>query len=155
MKSGVRDLRRKLMFGLFFIMDPFGLTLHSNHYWLESLFLFSLPLGLTRGRSSRNGREWWNWAVPCHKCQSRVTFEWGIIWANFGVRRGHFPVCDGGWCALCFTAHPLDRFEVRMRRDFNGASLAEVEDEICFKQARLGDHLCIPSQCPNCQSQNI
>ena len=42
-----------------------------------------------------------------------------------------------------------------MPRDFNGASLAEVEDEIRFKQARPGDHLCIPFQCPNCQSQNI
>jgi hypothetical protein len=42
-----------------------------------------------------------------------------------------------------------------MPRDFNGASLAEVDDEIHFRQARLGDHLCVPFQCPNCQSQNI
>jgi hypothetical protein len=42
-----------------------------------------------------------------------------------------------------------------MPRDFNGASLAEVEDELCFKQAWPGDHLCTPFQCPNCQSQNI
>jgi len=42
-----------------------------------------------------------------------------------------------------------------MPRDFNGASLAEVEDEVRFKQSRPGDHLCIPFQCPNCQSQNI
>jgi hypothetical protein len=42
-----------------------------------------------------------------------------------------------------------------MPRDFNEASLAELEDEIRFKQARSGDHLCIPFQCPNCQSQNI
>ena len=40
-------------------------------------------------------------------------------------------------------------------RDFNGASLAEVEDEIRFKKARGGDHLCCPFQCPNCHSQNI
>jgi hypothetical protein len=42
-----------------------------------------------------------------------------------------------------------------MPRDFNGESLAELEDEIRFRQARPGDHLCIPFQCPNCQSQNI
>ena len=42
-----------------------------------------------------------------------------------------------------------------MPRDFNGASLAEVNDELRFRQARLGDHLCVPFQCPNCQSQNI
>jgi hypothetical protein len=42
-----------------------------------------------------------------------------------------------------------------MSRDFNGASLVELEDEIGFKQARPGDHLYIPFQCPNCQSQNI
>jgi hypothetical protein len=42
-----------------------------------------------------------------------------------------------------------------MPRDFNGASLAELEDEIWYKQARMGDHLCVPFQCPNCQSQNL
>lgn len=42
-----------------------------------------------------------------------------------------------------------------MPRDFNGATLAEIEDEIRFKQARPGDHLCTPFQCPNCQSYNI
>ena len=42
-----------------------------------------------------------------------------------------------------------------MPQDFNGASLAEIEDEIRFSQVRPGDHLCIPFQCPNCQSQNI
>jgi hypothetical protein len=39
--------------------------------------------------------------------------------------------------------------------DFNGASLAKVEDELRFKQAGPGDHLCVPFQCPSCQSQNI
>ena len=28
--------------------------------------------------------------------------------------------------------------------DFNGASLAKVDDEICFRQARPGDHLQLP-----------
>ena len=42
-----------------------------------------------------------------------------------------------------------------MPRDFNGASLSEIEDEQRFRQARPGDHICVPFQCPNCQSQNI
>ena len=42
-----------------------------------------------------------------------------------------------------------------MPRDFDGASLAEVEDEIRYQRARGGDHVCCPFQCPNCQSQNI
>jgi hypothetical protein len=42
-----------------------------------------------------------------------------------------------------------------MPRDFNGASLAKVEDELHFKQAQPGDHLCVLFQCPSCQRQNI
>ena len=42
-----------------------------------------------------------------------------------------------------------------MPRDFNGATLAEVEDEIRFNKIRPSDHICCPFQCPNCQSQNI
>jgi hypothetical protein len=39
--------------------------------------------------------------------------------------------------------------------NFNGASLAELKEEICFKQAQPGEYLCVPFQCPNCQSQNL
>ena len=46
-------------------------------------------------------------------------------------------------------------FEVKIPRDFYGASLAEVEDEIRFRVARPGDHMCSSFQCPNCQCQNI
>lgn len=52
-------------------------------------------------------------------------------------------------------AHDLDNFEAAVPRDFNGASLAEIEDEVRFQKARPGDHLCTAFQCPNCQSQNI
>jgi hypothetical protein len=136
-------------------MLQFGLTLHLNHFWLEFLSPFSLHLGLSLGRSNRNGCKWWNWGVPCCRCQSQVTFESGIICANYGKCRGHFLACDGAWCASYFTAHPLDYFEIKMPRDFNGTSLAELEDEIRFREARPGDHFCIPFQCPNCQSRNI
>lgn len=74
---------------------------------------------------------------------------------NYGVSRLRFPKCTGAWCASCFTAHDLDCFEVKLPRDFNGASLAEVDDELRFKTARAGDHICTSFQCPNCQSQNI
>ena len=42
-----------------------------------------------------------------------------------------------------------------MPRDFNGASLAEVEDEVRFRKARPGDHLCTAFQCACFQSENI
>jgi hypothetical protein len=93
--------------------------------------------------------------VPCLKCLNQVTFESGIICVNYGLRRGHFPACNGDWCASCFTIHPLDQLEVRMPQDFIVASLAELKDKICFKQAWPDDHLCVPFQCPNCQSQNL
>lgn len=64
-------------------------------------------------------------------------------------------MCRNGWCAKCFKSHPLDKFHVRLPQDFNGATLAEVEDEVRFKYARPGDHLVTPFQCPCCQSQNI
>ena len=82
-------------------------------------------------------------------------YKSGIICANFGYCHGHFPVYNLAWCILCFTTHPLDCFEVKKPRNFNGALLAEVEDEVHFKQARPRDHLYIPFQCPSCQSQNI
>jgi hypothetical protein len=84
-----------------------------------------------------------------------VTYESGISCTNFGYFHGHFLVCNLAWCASCFSSHPLNHFEVKMPHNFNGASLAEVEDEVRFKQAHPGDHLCIPCQCPSCQSQNI
>ena len=79
----------------------------------------------------------------------------GIICANYSETRGQFQPCEGAWCAECFTAHHLDRFETAVPRDFNGASLAEVEDEVRFRRARPGDHICCTFQCPTCQSRNI
>ena len=61
----------------------------------------------------------------------------------------------GAWCADCFRPHELDRFEVAVPRDFYGATLAELEDEIRFRKARARDHLCCTFQCPECQSWNV
>ena len=44
---------------------------------------------------------------------------------------------------------------MKVPRDFHGVKLSELEDEVRYQQARPGDHLCLPFQCPNCQSQNI
>ena len=46
-------------------------------------------------------------------------------------------------------------FETAVPRDFNGVSLAEIEDKVRFRQARPGDHLCTAFQCAECQSRNI
>ena len=44
---------------------------------------------------------------------------------------------------------------MKVPRDFHGVKLSELEDEVRFQQARSGDHLSLPFQCPNCHSQNI
>eukprot|EP00804_Cyclotella_cryptica_P003619 CCRYP_002220-RA/>CCRYP_002220-RA protein AED:0.33 eAED:0.28 QI:0/0/0/1/0.25/0.2/5/0/708 len=114
-----------------------------------------LIVGPIHGYSDLNRKRWWELAVPCQKCQKRVTFESGISCANFGATRLRFPRCEGAWCATCFKAHDLDCFEIKLPRDFNGTSLAELDDEKRFCVARPGDHICTSFQCPNCQSQNI
>ena len=125
---------------------------------LTSLCLLVFPFPCTghiHGYSDCSQKRWWESAAPCRHCQKRVTFESGIICANFGAIRGRFQKCKGAWCAECFVSHELDAFEVKLPRDFHGASLAELEDLKRFKQARPGDHICCVFQCPNCQSQNI
>lgn len=94
------------------------------------------------------GRDLSSLSKTCH-------LQVGDYLPNFGATRGLFRPCRGAWCAECFKAHDLDCFEVKLLRDFNGATLAEVEDEKRYKVARPGDHLCSIFQCPNCQSQNI
>ena len=58
-------------------------------------------------------------------------------------------------CSDCFVAHELDRFETSGPCDFNGVSLAEIEEKIRFRKAQPGDHIFCPFQCPWCQSFNI
>lgn len=93
--------------------------------------------------------------MPCRKCQKTVTYESGIVCANFGTTRGRFSPCQGAWCAECFSPHDLDACIIKIPLDFEGTSLAEIEDLNRFKLARPGDHVCCTFQCPNCQSQNI
>ena len=140
------------MFGLFAIMVLSGLTLLLNPLLWVFVFLFPGPIP---GNSSRTETRWWNLEVPCRKCPRLVTFSSGIICANYGHQRDRYLPCNSAYCAECFTAHKYDTFEVKIPRDFDGVSLAELEDEVRYQQARPGDHLSLPFQCPNCQSQNI
>ena len=131
-----------------------GLTTCLNLLLLASASLCgTVTTGL--GWSDRNERRWWKLGMPCHRCQKHVTFQSGIICANYGHTRGTSHQCQGAWCADCFVAHPLDKFKTTVPRDFYGASLAELEDEVRFRKARPGDHLCTAFQCPGCQSHNI
>ena len=153
-KNGEGGLRKKLTFGLYFTRASIGPLICVN---LSSLVLPfpCYPGERDLGWSGRKETQWYKLDVPCRKCQRHVTHRSGITCANFGHARGRFPPCQSAWCAECFIAHPLDTFETAVPRDFNGASLAEVEDEIRFRRARPGDHICCSFQCPNCQSQNI
>jgi hypothetical protein len=129
------------------MLVQFGLEMLTSPCLLESL---SPCTGHTLGISEWSPKSWWKSEGICLVCLKRVTYKSGIICANYGQTRGRFQRCRGAWCAECFTSHELDCFEVKLPRDFNGASLAER-----FKVARAGDHLCCAFQCPNCQSQNI
>ena len=93
--------------------------------------------------------------MPCRRCHAHVTYKSGIVCANYGYARGGSQACSGAWCAGCFVPHEFDRFEVAVPRDFYGASLAELEDEVRHRRARPGDHLCCTFQCPGCQSHNV
>ena len=141
------------MFGFLYPLEIFGLTLPLNHYWLAFLFPFAGP---DLGYSGWKGTKWWLLAEPCLKCQKRVTYESGIICANYGETRGlSLRQCNGAWCAECFTPSYLDPCDIALPEDFVGATIEELEDQERFMRARPGDHLCTSFQCPNCQSQNI
>ncbi|KAL7534632.1 hypothetical protein ACHAXR_008889 [Thalassiosira sp. AJA248-18] len=156
MRNGGRVSRKKWMFGSCYILKLVRLTLCLNHFWwvFLSQCLTGRQLG-DHGWSDKTENRWWKLDVPCQACQKHATYKSGIICANYGKTRGFSHPCQGAWCADCFTPHELDRFETAVPRDFNGASLQELEDEIRFKKARPGDHLCTPFQCPCCQSNNI
>ncbi len=141
-----------MTFGLFYTLESPGLTKCLNPY---SLALPFLSAETDHGWSDSSEERWWKLDVPCQNCQKHVTYKSGIIYANFGHARANFRPCQGAWCASCFNLHELDRFEVAVPRDLNGASLAEVEDEVRYTRARPGDHVCTSFQCPNCHSQNI
>ena len=156
-RNGGLDLRKRWTSGLSLKGENSGHT-HSANPWslgsvLKCLTGMTYEAGL--GWSARGEKRWWKLDVPCASCRKHVTFKSGVICANYGTTRGAFRECRGAWCADCFVAHDLDSFETAVPRDFNGASLAEVEDEIRFRKARPGDHLCCPFQCGNCQSINL
>ena len=71
---------------LWFVLQKnlFGLALLLNPLWLAFVFLL---LCLTPASSNKTETEWWRWAVPYRKCQKIVTYESGIICANYGVTR--------------------------------------------------------------------
>ena len=139
-------LKNKLTYGLSYTIVLYGLTLLLHPL---SLSFVSLFLGLTPESSSKIESTWWNWAVPCQMCLKLVSYESGIICTNYGATHGRFRPCKGAWCAECFTAHPLENFEVKVPRDFHGVKLSELEDEVRYQRARPGDHLSLPFQCPN------
>ena len=128
-KNGVVVLRRKLTSGLFYILENSGLT-----NCLNPLSWASLSLCETGNRDpgwlDSNETRFYRLDVPCAKCQNRVTYKSGITCANYGHPRGTWTVCRNAYCADCFVSHDLDNFEAAVPRDFNGASLAEIEDEV-------------------------
>lgn len=69
-------------------------------------------------------------------------------------------MCRGAWHAGCFVQSKHDRFPVLRASDLDDAMMdpeefEEEEDELRFKEARDGNHLMIPFQCPTCLFFNV
>mmetsp|Transcript_11536 Transcript_11536/g.33985 ORF Transcript_11536/g.33985 Transcript_11536/m.33985 type:complete len:126 (+) Transcript_11536:5972-6349(+) len=90
-----------------------------------------------------------------NNCQRRVAWDLGILFINFGKRRGYFPTCGGAWFEGCYLPHSIDVVTVMEARDFNGIPIACPEDEGRFICARVGNHTMASFQCENYQSQNF
>jgi len=125
MKNGGGDLRKKLIFGSRCGQGLPGLDLLMNLSLLVSLFPC---VGNTPGWLGLTAQKWWKQVGVCQRCQRNVTYESGIICANFGCPRGRFLPCEAAWCADCFVPHDMDCFEIKMPADFYGVDLTEEED---------------------------
>eukprot|EP00956_Cyclotella_meneghiniana_P007545 scaffold10186_cov44-Cyclotella_meneghiniana.AAC.5 len=104
---------------------------------------------------SRFEKEMDIWSYPwLLRLESEKVFEIGRALSKLS-KESHVRVGDY-LCQLWSEPRALPEVQRSLLpRDFNGASLAELGDEMRFKTARPGDHICSSFQCPNCQSQNI
>jgi hypothetical protein len=67
--------------------------------------------------------------------------------------------CNGAWHGTCFVQDAADKFPVLQVQDLDDSlvdeSTLDDEDPNRFKEARDGDHLMTPFQCPECHFMNI
>jgi hypothetical protein len=78
---------------------------------------------------------------------------------EFGCCFNDRKLCNGAWHGKCFVQDVNDNFPVLQVQDLDD-SLVEPsrfgdEDPKRFKEARDGDHLMTPFQCPECHFTNI
>lgn len=95
-----------------------------------------------------------------------VSHASGIVCANFGYARGHWPPCRNAWHATCYTIRKGDEFPTALKSRYDEDEdeadggleplARDVEDRSSeFIRARPGDHLMCPFQCDLCHFRNI
>ena len=103
------------------------------------------------------------WVGKCTKCAKKITWTQGIFCVNFCVSREGYPPCQGSSCGQCFslegkTSFPIKREEYKTNENTNSRDVQRLElawkekhqKRNDFLQARNGDHLLIPYECPLC-----
>jgi hypothetical protein len=93
------------------------------------------------------------------KCKGKIPELSGIICGNFGCRTNGERECRNAWHGACFKQDKGDTFPVLQVRDLDDSlvdeSALEDDDPNRFKEAREGDYIMTPFQCPECHFFNI
>jgi hypothetical protein len=93
------------------------------------------------------------------KCKGKIPELSGIICGNFGCCTNSEKECRNAWHGACFKPDRGDTFPVLQVRDLDvslvNESALEDDNPNRFKEAREGDYLMTPFQCPECHFFNI
>jgi len=93
----------------------------------------------------------------CMVCGYLILEGRGLFCANFWVKQGFFPRCDGIWCGKCYEAKQEgEAFPVWLPRDEEG-NIMEIRktDVGCFMYGHPGDHWMTTFQCNLCHFRNV
>jgi hypothetical protein len=93
------------------------------------------------------------------KCKGKIPELSGIMCGNFGCCTNGERECRNAWHDAYFKQDKGDTFPVLQVRDLDDSlvdeSALEDDDLNRFKEAREGDYLMTPFQCPECHFFNI
>jgi hypothetical protein len=78
-----------------------------------------------------------------------------LFFANFASSRRHWRPYQSVWHGICYTPHALDTFYCHVLTDEDGFDWRPMEDSLCYKQARDGNHLLTSFQCDLCWFRNL
>jgi hypothetical protein len=88
-------------------------------------------------------------------CRIYLQGSEGVFCANFWSQQGRFFPCRGVWCPPCLKPVGRTEFPIALQYDDEGELITSEDEEKCFLEARVGDHLLTTFQCDQCHFQNI